>query len=144
VDTADDDEEAVDSFQPETTPIAAAGSSLAAPVVIAPTGLSSSPDPTRDQPPEVPASEARYLRTYEAFPSLPRSLWGSGRVYAVLVQVCVSADGGVSGVSIRNGAAPELDRVITSTVRSWRYRPRMVEGAARPFCHLMKFVYTTR
>jgi outer membrane biosynthesis protein TonB len=105
--------------------------------------ISAADSPPGQQPAEVPPSEARYLRTYESFPSLPRSLWVSGRSYAVLAQVCVAIDGGVSGVSIRNGAAPELDRAITATVRSWRYRPRVVEGAARPFCHLMRFVYTT-
>jgi hypothetical protein len=128
----------------ETAPIAAAGGTLGVSTVSAPLRMTTTTLPDPSAPTEVTATEARYLRTYEAFPSLPHSLWGSGRVYDVLAQVCVSTDGGVSGVSIRNGAAPELDRVITATVASWRYRPRMVAGAPRPFCHLMKFVYTTR
>jgi hypothetical protein len=129
----------------ETAPIGAAGGTLGASTVSASPRLTTAAQTSEPSgSTEVTATEARYLRTYESFPSLPRSLWGSGRVYDVLAQVCVSADGGVSGVSIRNGAAPELDRVITATVASWRYRPRLVAGAARPFCHLMKFVYTTR
>jgi outer membrane biosynthesis protein TonB len=129
----------------ETAPIGAAGGTLGASTVSASPRLTTAAQ-TSDPagPTEVTATEARYLRTYETFPSLPRSLWGSGRVYDVLAQVCVSTDGGVSGVSIRDGAAPELDRLISATVASWRYRPRLVAGAPRPFCHLMKFVYTTR
>jgi hypothetical protein len=136
-----DDLPAPDPFEKEATPVAAAGDSMHATVSVR---ALTSEQPAPQQTVEIGASEARYLRTYEAFPSLPRSLWAFGRTYAVLTQVCVSAEGTVSGVSIRDGSAPELERVITSTVRSWRYRPRMVEGAARPFCHLMKFVYTTR
>jgi TonB family protein len=92
----------------------------------------------------IPGHEATYLRTYETYPSLPRSLWVSGRVYAVLAQVCVSADGRVSNVSILRGAAAELDRAVTSTLRSWQYRPRIIEGTPRPFCHLVKLEFTLR
>jgi hypothetical protein len=143
-DAESDNDTMPDPFETEGTPMAAAGDSLrTASVTI--TGLLSSMDqPAEKQAVEVTASEARYLRTYEAYPSLPRSLWVTGRVYAVLAQVCVAVDGGVSTVSIRNGSAPELDHLIAASVRSWRYRPRVVEGAARPFCHLMKFVYSTR
>jgi outer membrane biosynthesis protein TonB len=97
-----------------------------------------------DQPTDVSPSEATYLRTYETFPSLPRSLWVVGRVYNVMTHVCVSAEGRVTGVAIRSGAAPELDQLLVSTMRSWRYRPRYVDGAARPFCHLMKVQYAVR
>jgi hypothetical protein len=143
-DAESDSDTMPDPFETEGMPMAAAGDSLrTASVTI--TALRSSRDqPAENQAIEVAASEAQYLRTYEAYPSLPRSLWVTGRVYAVLAQVCVAVDGGVSTVSIRNGSAPELDRLITASVRSWRYRPRVVEGAARPFCHLMKFVYSTR
>jgi outer membrane biosynthesis protein TonB len=93
---------------------------------------------------DVTPSEATYLRTYETFPSLPRSLWVVGRVYNVMTRVCVSADGRVSGVAVRSGAEPELDQLLVATMRSWRYRPRLVDGAARPFCHLMKVQYAVR
>jgi hypothetical protein len=96
------------------------------------------------EPQAIPAHEATYLRTYETYPSLPRSLWVSGRVYSVLAQVCVSTDGRVSNVRIKSGAAPELDRAVTSTLSSWRYRPRVVEGTPRPFCHLLKLDFSLR
>ena len=101
------------------------------------------PAPPLD-PLSIPAHEATYLRTYETYPSLPRSLWVSGRVYSVLAQVCVSADGRVSDVTIKRGAAAELDRAVASTLRSWQYRPRIIEGTPRPFCHLMKLDFTLR
>jgi protein TonB len=94
------------------------------------------------EPVSIPAPEATYLRTYETFPSLPRSLWVSGRVYSVLAQVCVSTDGRVANVAIKRGAAPELDRAVMSTLQSWRYRPRLVEGTPRPFCHLLKLEFS--
>jgi periplasmic protein TonB len=97
-----------------------------------------------EQPGDVSPSEATYLRTYETFPSLPRSLWVVGRVYNVMTRVCVSPEGRVSGVAIRSGAEPELDQLLVATMRSWRYRPRLVDGAARPFCHLMKVQYAVR
>jgi len=96
------------------------------------------------EPISISAGEAGYLRTYEDYPSLPRSLWVVGRVYSVLAQICVSARGEVSDVAIKRAAAPELDRAVTVALRSWRYRPRMVEGAPRPFCHLMKLDFTLR
>lgn len=94
--------------------------------------------------PSVTAAEARYLRTFESFPSLPPSLWVSGRVYAVIAQVCVSAAGRVADVAIKRGAAPELDRAVAHAMRSWRYRPRLIAGTPRPFCHLMKLEFSLR
>jgi outer membrane biosynthesis protein TonB len=58
--------------------------------------------------------------------------------------VCVSARGEVSDVAIKRGAAPELDRAVAMAMQSWRYRPRMVAGAPRPFCHLIKLDFTLR
>jgi TonB family protein len=106
--------------------------------------MGGAPAPPPSEPIAIPAGEAGYLRTYEAYPSLPRSLWVWGRVYSVLAQVCVSAQGQVSDVAIKRGAAPELDRAVAVAMRSWRYRPRLVEGAPRPFCHLMKLDFSLR
>jgi protein TonB len=97
-----------------------------------------------EQPPAITASEAAYLRTYETFPNLPASLWVAGRNYVVTAQICVSADGRVSGVAIKDGSARDLEQVITTSVRSWRYEPRFIGGQARPFCHLIRFVYSVR
>jgi outer membrane biosynthesis protein TonB len=96
------------------------------------------------EPIAISAGEAGYLRISETYPALPRSLWVWGRVYTVLAQVCVSARGQVSDVSIKRGAAPELDRAVSAAMHSWQYRPRLVEGAPRPFCHLIKLDFSLR
>jgi hypothetical protein len=72
------------------------------------------------------------------------SLWVVGRIYAVLTQVCVSAEGLVTSVAVKDGGARDLEQVITASVHSWRYRPRLIAGQPRPFCHLMRFVYSVR
>jgi protein TonB len=97
-----------------------------------------------EQPPAISAAEAAYLRTYETFPNLPAALWVTGRSYAVTAQVCVSREGRVSGVVIKDGGVSDLENVITASVRSWRYEPRLVEGQPRPFCHLIRFVYSVK
>jgi outer membrane biosynthesis protein TonB len=84
------------------------------------------------------AGEAGYLRTVESYPSVPGSLRRAGRVYTILAQVCVSPEGRVSDVAIKRGAAPELDHALATTMGTWRYRPRLVGGVPRPFCHLIK------
>jgi TonB family protein len=95
-----------------------------------------------DESAEIPADEAKYLRTYEIYPSLPQGMRVPGHVYEVVVEVCVAADGHVSDVVIKHGATAELDRLLASAMRSWRYRVLMANGVARPFCHLMKVIYT--
>jgi hypothetical protein len=101
------------------------------------------PAPPRE-PIAISPGEAGYLRTYDDYPPLPRSLWVSGRVYSVLAQVCVSARGEVSDVAIKRGAAAELDRAVTVAMHSWRYRPRMIAGTPQPFCHLIKVDFSLR
>jgi TonB family protein len=129
----------VASTENDEAPAAGAGQA-SAPVLAA----AAAPLPAATEPISISGGEAGYLRTYESYPSLPHSLWVVGRVYSVLAQVCVSARGEVSDVNIKHGAAPELDRAVMVAMRSWRYRPRMVEGAPRPFCHLMKLDFSLR
>jgi hypothetical protein len=88
--------------------------------------------------------EAGYLRTYEIYPSLPGPLRVSGRVYTTLSQICVSPEGRVSEVAIKHSAGPELDRALASSLRTWRYRPRVVGGMPRAFCHLIKIDFALR
>jgi TonB family protein len=102
------------------------------------------PAPEPAAPPLVPSSEASYLRTYETFPGLPGNLQRRGSVYHVLVKVCVAADGRVHDVTVAQGGALDLDRVLVTAVRTWRYRPRLVAGTPAPFCHLMGFEYSMR
>jgi outer membrane biosynthesis protein TonB len=82
-----------------------------------------------------------YRRIYQSFPRLPHSLSGQNKEFSVELQLCVAADGQVSHVGLRRGAARELDEAVVATARTWRYRPYLVDGVPRPFCHLMKIDY---
>jgi hypothetical protein len=86
---------------------------------------------------------AAYFRTYETFPSLPAWVWyGAKTQFAPLLEVCVSTEGAVTEVKIKEAAGPEVDDVLKSAVRNWRYRPRVVAGSPRPFCHPIRVVYS--
>jgi hypothetical protein len=89
-------------------------------------------------------SVAAYYRTYEVFPGLPESFWWGGATsYLLVIEVCVNTDGSVSNVTFQQGAKNEdVDQLVSSAIRSWRYRPRIVGGSARPFCHPIGIEYT--
>lgn len=93
------------------------------------------------QQPPIASLKWGYRRIEQSFPRLPRSLNIHGKVYSVELQLCVATDGQVSHVGLRRGAARELDETVVATARTWRYRPYVVDGVARPFCHLMKIDY---
>ena len=86
---------------------------------------------------------AKYFRIVESFPSLGESYWLPGRMlYMLYVEICVNTDGSVGKVSVKQGATPEVDQRISDAIRTWRYRPRMVAGVARPFCHPIRIEYS--
>ena len=59
-----------------------------------------------------------------------------------LVNLCVTAGGAVTSVSLRNSTSyPDYDQRLLEAVRDWRYRPYMVNGAPVPVCSVVKFVY---
>ena len=98
--------------------------------------------PLADRPSRVSMEYAAYLRTYESFPSLPEACWPPGRTAnALLVEVCVSERGTVNDVVVRQSAGSDTDDFLTKAIRSWRYRPRVVGGSPRPFCHPIRIVY---
>jgi TonB family protein len=98
--------------------------------------------PLADRPTRVSMDYAAYLRTYESFPSLPEACWPPGRTTnAVLVEICVTERGTVKDVVVRQSAGSDTDDFLTKAIRSWRYRPRMVAGSPRPFCHPIRIVY---
>ena len=99
--------------------------------------------PLPGKPLRVSMNYAAYLRTFEPFPTLPDSCWPPGRTTnTVLLEICVSERGEVSDVVVRESAGDEVDAHLTAAARTWRYRPRMVQGSARPFCHPIRLVYT--
>jgi hypothetical protein len=84
---------------------------------------------------------AAYYRTHDDMPGLPSWLAGH-RDYAMLFRICVSTEGTVSNVVVLKSANEEADQVLCNAIQKWRYRPRIVDGAPRPFCHPIRIVYS--
>jgi hypothetical protein len=92
---------------------------------------------------ELTAGAAAYLRTYETFPSLPDGSWSwRSRSHVFVLQVCVAESGQVDRVLVNRGSRPDLDSYLAGAIRTWRYRPWIVSGAPRPFCHPLRITYS--
>jgi TonB family protein len=91
--------------------------------------------------PYAPLKESTELRTYDFFPPLPAAQWASDRPYLVVLDVCVSGEGQVSDVALVKPASRIFDPVVLEAVRTWRYRPRLVDGQAQSFCHVVAIKY---
>jgi TonB family protein len=91
--------------------------------------------------PYAPLKESTALRTYDFFPPLPAAQWSGDRPYVIVLEVCVSAEGTVSDVALLRPASRVLDAVVVEAVRTWRYKPRLVDGRVRAFCHLVAIKY---
>jgi hypothetical protein len=86
---------------------------------------------------------ASYFRTYESYPRLPEWCYDGGRTqHSLLLEICVATDGSVSNVNVKQGTLPEVNQIVSEAIRSWHYRPRMVAGLPRPFCHPIKIQYS--
>jgi outer membrane biosynthesis protein TonB len=85
--------------------------------------------------------EAAYLCTYQSLRGLPRSLYVRGRVYRLLVQMCIGSDGRVEAATLEKGATAELDSQVLVDMRQWRYRPRIVHGKPSAFCYKVRVSY---
>jgi len=88
--------------------------------------------------------EARALRVYDVFPSLPEHPGVSGRDYSVQLEICVTAEGLVSGITMNAGIPPAVEDALRHAILTWRYRPRMIGGTPVPFCHRMLISYARR
>jgi len=84
---------------------------------------------------------AAYYRTHDDMPGLPSWLAGH-REYAMLFRICVSTEGTVSNVVVLKSANEEADQILCNAIQKWRYRPRIVDGSPRPFCHPIRIVYS--
>lgn len=69
---------------------------------------------------------------------------GKNRVVGT-VKVCIGRDGAITSVSTLSSTKyPEYDAQLLASVRSWRYRPYMVDGVPQPACSPVSFVYTIK
>jgi hypothetical protein len=89
----------------------------------------------RDGTPIVSHEEATALRSWDAFPRLPESVWPDGTPYMVKLEICVGEDGLVTDAVLRSSASPRLDPIVRAAARTWRYRARVVGGKPTRFCH---------
>jgi TonB family protein len=64
-----------------------------------------------------------------------------GKVYRLVVQMCISAEGRVDSATLKKGAAAELDAQVLTDMREWRYRPRIVHGRPSAFCYKIRVSY---
>jgi outer membrane biosynthesis protein TonB len=91
--------------------------------------------PPREGSPIISHDEATTLRTRDSFPRLPESEWPGFRPYIVKLEICVAEDGRVREAALLSSASARLDPVVLAAAKTWRYRPRLVEGKPTPFCH---------
>jgi TonB family protein len=89
--------------------------------------------------PVIAPDTARALRVYDTYPMLLAQ--ASLTRAEILVEVCVSDHGQVSDAVIAEGGMAAFDHTLRAAIRSWRYRPLVVNGAPTPFCHFMRIKY---
>ena len=90
----------------------------------------------RPIPPVTPL-EASHLRIYQVLPDFPTSLSIRGKTYRVATRICINTAGRVERVEVEQVNDAEIDALVVGAERKWRYRPRIVRGEPRPFCHPM-------
>jgi TonB family protein len=95
------------------------------------------PPPTKA--PVIAPETARALRVYDTYPMLLAQ--ASLSRAEVVVEVCVSDHGQVSDAVIAESSTRGIDNTLRTAIRSWRYRPLVVNGAPTPFCHFMRIKY---
>ncbi len=60
-------------------------------------------------------------------------------------KLCITVDGAINTISqLKSTGFPAYDGKIQSEMRSWRYRPYMVNGRAVPVCTAVTFIYTQK
>jgi hypothetical protein len=143
------------SDSPTPAPLAAGGG-LALPAGVSAGELGARGAPvlaTVATPPPPPAPEARPLNVPPNVgtgqrltdindprfrPTLPGRLNRAGMMVWGLFRICVDTNGAVASVVIMKTAADEVDADWTRVIRTWRYRPYVIDGRATPFCHTIR------
>jgi hypothetical protein len=130
--------------RPPPTAVSRRGDRLPAPETPPPTA-GSAPAPASGvrslgARPVLSPATARALRVYDVYPAPPEPL-RAGVVHVLLADICVSDRGLVSDVSMAPGGAAALESALRAAIRTWRYRPLLLDGVPTPFCHPMRFIY---
>lgn len=72
-------------------------------------------------------------------PVVPSALARLGASFSTLLEICVSASGGVTRVSVLNSEHPPLDQRIVEHVKTWKYEPARADGVAVPLCFPLRY-----
>ena len=60
-------------------------------------------------------------------------------------KLCISVDGAVTTINqLKSTTFPAYDSKIQREMRSWKYRPYMVNGRAVPVCTAVTFIYSQK
>ena len=101
------------------------------------------PTPAPVAPKVVPPTVLETQKISGAIPPLPptvkdaafSALGNQPGMLTAIFKVCIGGDGNMSQVNlIKSSGAPALDEFIKSNLRTWRYRPYMINGKATPIC----------
>jgi len=61
------------------------------------------------------------------------------------VKICLSEKGSVKSVSVLKASAyPKYDAKIVKEMKSWKYRPFLVDGKATPVCSAITMIYVQK
>jgi TonB family protein len=131
---------------PEPTPVTGARAPAPAPAVAA--VAPPLPAPPRQAPPRAPVARsftrARLAIDPQSAAFRPRLSPEIAQAHAkkgitTLVEVCISAAGGVTSASVLEQRHPRVDRAIAAAVRRWRWRPAERDGTPIPSCSQFRY-----
>jgi protein TonB len=79
-------------------------------------------------------------------PMVKKEISADGKQQVVgVVKVCLSASGTIASATMLSSTKyPPYDEALLAGVRSWRYRPYTIDGAAVPACSAVSFVYSIK
>jgi hypothetical protein len=74
---------------------------------------------------------------------LPPGIIKEGQVWGIF-KVCVAADGTVESATVLKTPGPEIESDFVLAIRTWKYRPYLINRAPVRFCHPMRLEIRVR
>ena len=110
------------------------------------------PPPPPPAPPQIiPPQSLEQLRISGNRNLLPdtataAAIVASGKTQLLVpVKLCVDRGGAVSSARVlKSSGFPDYDATLVAGVKTWRYQPILVNGAATPICSLVQFQYRVK
>jgi TonB family protein len=60
-------------------------------------------------------------------------------------KLCLSSNGSVTTVTqLKSSGFPDYDAKIKAGIKTWRYRPYVINGAPAPVCTAVTFIYAQK